>query len=303
MTHISAALKATGRSLKLAPIRLAVGLGAHLAPARTSEFIADRFFTTEKLPAGRPPFAGESPVASAMQTPDGEVMTYRWGNVDRDPTVVLVHGWNGWAQQLEQFVAPLRSKGFAVIAFDHVAHGQSAGRQSSLPVMTRAVDHVLAHLPHAAGVIAHSLGAAATASALSSSRRRLQGAVLIAPPSDPRPYLAALSRILGAPQRLTGAIERAAERIAGVALLRLTADPWTVRRIRTPLMIVHDVNDLEVPISNGYAYTTGNHARMLATDGLGHRRILRDLHVVDEAVGFIAAHQKTLDRRRSLIAA
>ena len=57
-------------------------------------------------------------------------------------------------------------------------------------------------------------------------------------------------------------IEQAAGHIAGVELKRLVADPWTVRRIRTPLMIVHDVDDGEVPISNGYAYTMGSRARV-----------------------------------------
>ena len=303
MTTFSSVLKATGRSLKLTPVRLAVRLGAHLAPTRTSEFIADRFFTTDKPPAARTAFSVRSHQQDTLLTPDGAVTTYRWGDFDRDPTVVLVHGWNGWAQQMDRFVTPLQNEGFSVLAFDHVAHGQSGGQRSSLPVMTRTVDYVLAQVPHAAGVIAHSLGAAAVAAALASSRRKLHGAVLISPPNDPRPYLAALARMLGAPPKLMASIQNSVERIAGVELRRLIADRWTMRRIRTPLMIVHDVDDAEVPISNGYAYTTGNPARMLATDGLGHRRILRDLHVVDEAVGFIAQHRNSFDTRRSLIAA
>ena len=53
MTIIFHALEATGRSLKLAPTKLAVRLGARLAPRRTAEFIANRFFTTDKPPAAR----------------------------------------------------------------------------------------------------------------------------------------------------------------------------------------------------------------------------------------------------------
>ena len=97
--------------------------------------------------------------------------------------------------------------------------------------------------------------------------------------------------MLGAPGKLTLPIQQAAERIAGVEFKRLVADRWTVHRIRTPLLIVHDVGDQEVPISNGYAYTMASRTRVLATDGLGHKRILRDLHVVDEAADFIAQRQ------------
>jgi len=294
-------LKATERSLKLVAIRAGVRIGALAAPSRTAALIARRFFATEKPPLQRTHFTLSKPARTRLQAPDGEVITYHWGDFKREPTVVLAHGWNGWAQQMERFVAPLQERGLAVIAFDHVAHGASAGNRSSLPVMIRTLEHLFSEVPDLVGVIAHSLGAAATASVLASSRRELQGAVLIAPPSDPRPYLTMLARMMGAPKALTPQIEQAAGHIAGVELKRLVADPWTVRRIRTPLMIVHDVDDGEVPISNGYAYTRGSRARVLATDGLGHRRILRDLHVVDQAVGFVSRRQPL--REQSLIAA
>ena len=297
------ALKATSRSLKFTAIRLAVRVGAWAVPARTAEFVARRFFSTEKPPSPRTRFPIRAPVRDKLQTPEGEVFTYRWGDVDRKPTVVLVHGWNGWAQQMEHFVVPLQTRGFAVLAFDHVAHGASAGNRSSLPVMIRTVEHVLNTVPNAVGVIAHSLGAAAVASVLASSHRDLRAAVLIAPPSDPRPYLALLARTLGAPEKLKLPIQQAAERIAGVEFKRLVADRWTVHRIRTPLLIVHDVGDQEVPISNGYAYTMASRTRVLATDGLGHRRILRDLHVVDEATAFIAQREPMPIGQQTLIAA
>ena len=296
-------LKATDRSLRFALVRAAVRVGALIAPARTAELIARRFFTTEKPPSQRTHFTVTAPARGRLQTPDGEVMTYRWGDVQRDPTVVLVHGWNGWAQQMERFIAPLRARGFAVLAFDHVAHGASAGHRSSLPAMIRTVECMFGEVPNPVGVIAHSLGAAAVASVLASSRRELHAAVLIAPPSDPRPYLCQLARMLGATQELMAPIHRAAERITGVEFKRLVADAWTVRRIRTPLMIVHDVDDDEVPISNGYAYTMGSRTRVLATDGLGHRRILRDLHAVDEAAGYVARRQPLPNKQQSLIAA
>ena len=297
------ALKATGRSLNLTAIRLAVRAGAWAAPTRTAHFVARRFFITEKPPSPRTRFTISDPVRDKLRTPDGEVFIYRWGDVNRNPAVVLVHGWNGWAQQMEQFVAPLQERGLAVVAFDHVAHGASAGNRSSLPVMLRTVEHVLNTVPNAVGVIAHSLGAAAVASVLASSRRDLRAAVLIAPPSDPRPYLALLAHMLGAPEKLTLPIQRAAERIAGVEFKRLVADRWTVHRIRTPLFIVHDVGDKEVPISDGYAYTMASRTRVLATDGLGHRRILRDLHVVGEAADFIAQRQPMPSEQATRIAA
>jgi pimeloyl-ACP methyl ester carboxylesterase len=302
---LSVANKATDRSLKslsLAAIRTGVRVGAAVAPRRTAHAVASRFFRTQKPALARMRFEGTKPVVGTMPVPDGSITTYRWGEAGR-PTALLVHGWNGWAQQLERFVAPLQERGFAVLAFDHVAHGLSDGEQTTLPSMIRSVERVLLAESQVAAVVAHSLGAAAVASVLSSTRSELNGAVLIAPPSDPRPYLRGLARMLGAPRELMTQIQEAAERTAGVPMARLVVDPWITRRIRTPLMIVHDVTDEEVPISNGYAYTTGTRTRLLVTDGLGHRRILRDRHVVEASSNFVSGPRPMLQRVRLPLAA
>lgn len=290
---LSSALKATERSLKSASVRAAVRTGAVVAPGRTAQSIARRFFATSRPAPERLAFRGARPQAGVMAVPDGEVTIYRFGNVGDAPTVLLTHGWSGWAQQMEAFVAPLLDRGFAVLAFDHVAHGLSDGASTSLPAMIRSTERVLEETPNVVGAIAHSLGAGALASVLASTRRPLAGAVLIAPPSDPRPYLLGMARMLGAPERLLPAIQEHAERTAGVAFERLAMQPWIARRIRTPLLVAHDIGDQEVPIAHGYAYTMGTGARLLATDGLGHTRILRDRHVVDSAVRFVTQRVRT----------
>ncbi|MGE5160806.1 MAG: alpha/beta hydrolase [Betaproteobacteria bacterium] len=290
---LSRAIKATERSLQFASLRAVVRAGAVIAPARTARSVARRFFTTARPPLDRLAFRGVRPQVGVMAVPDGKVATYRWGDTIDVPTVLLAHGWSGWAQQMEAFVAPLLDRGFAVLAFDHVAHGLSDGGSTSLPAMIRSTERVLAETPNAVGAIAHSLGAGALASVLASTRRSLAGAVLIAPPADPRPYLLGMARTLGAPEHLLPAIQAHAEQEAGVAFERLAVQPWIARRIRTPLLVAHDIGDRDVPIAHGYAYTMGTGARLLATDGLGHHRILRDRHVVDSAVGFVTRGVRT----------
>ncbi|MBC8118732.1 MAG: hypothetical protein H7X75_04040, partial [Burkholderiaceae bacterium] len=51
------------------------------------------------------------------------------------------------------------------------------------------------------------------------------------------------------------------------------------------------------------AYTLASRTRVLATDGLGHRRILRDVHVVEEATDFIGMRQSLPSKQQMLIAA
>jgi pimeloyl-ACP methyl ester carboxylesterase len=281
-------LKATGRSLLFSAGRAGVRVASMVTPERTARHVARRFFTTERATSERRRFMAEPPRSETLHLEDGPVVAYHWGNTRYAPTVLLVHGWNGWAQQLERFVEPLRAAGYAVLAFDHVAHGESPGQQASLPVMIRSVQAMLNRLRHPAGAIAHSLGAAAVAGVLARNPAALPAAVLIAPPTDPRPYLRWVARGLGAPDTLLDAVQREAGVAAGVPLEELVADQEFARRIHTPLLIVHDIADNEVPIANGHIYANAPHARMLVTDGLGHRRLLRDLHVLDASVQFIA---------------
>lgn len=284
--------KATGRSLILAAGRAGVRLGALVAPERTARHVAGRFFKTLRPEPARRRFSVPAPRLEMRVLPDGDVATYHWGDTTRAPTVLLVHGWNGWAQQLESFVPPLRERGFAVLAFDHVAHGASAGERATLPMMIRSVRALLSGRQQPAAVIAHSLGAAAVAGVLAESSAPAPAAVLIAPPTDPRPFLHWVARMHGAPDELLHDVQREAEAIAGVPMSSLVADTTLVSRIAAPLLVAHDARDDEVPIRNGEVYARAAGARLLVTHGLGHRRILRDRHVVDAAVEFVAEQRE-----------
>ena len=58
--------------------------------------------------------------------------------------------------------------------------------------------------------------------------------------------------------------------------------------LKIPVMIVHDELDKEVPISNAYELKQAwPESTFLKTQGLGHRRILKDSQVVDEIIQFI----------------
>ena len=285
-------LKATGRSLLFSAGRAGVRVGSVVTPRRTARHVAQRFFKTDRATPERRRFSAEAPHVLTMNLADGPVVAYRWGDTVHAPTVMLVHGWNGWAQQLEHFVTPLRARGYAVLAFDHVAHGASPGDQATLPIMIRTVSALLDEVHHPVGVISHSLGAAAVAAVLAEYPETVPAAVLIAPPTDPRPFLRWVARGLGAPDTLLDDVQREAEAHAGVPMAELVADEAFARRLTTPLLVVHDTKDAEVPITNGHVYARAPYARLLVTDGLGHRRVLRDLHVVDASVRFIAEHRQ-----------
>jgi pimeloyl-ACP methyl ester carboxylesterase len=92
------------------------------------------------------------------------VVGWRWGE---GPLVYLVHGWGSRGGRLEAFVRPLLEAGFGVVTFDAPGHGASGRGMSSMPEFARAIHAVVEREGTAHAVIAHSLGAAATALAVS----------------------------------------------------------------------------------------------------------------------------------------
>jgi pimeloyl-ACP methyl ester carboxylesterase len=78
---------------------------------------------------------------------------------------------------------------------------------------------------------------------------------------------------------------------------RRVGRPWSdfdvaarATALRAPLLVVHDRGDAEVPWQHGLVIARAwKGAELLLTDGLGHRRILRDPDVVAAAVAFLAA--------------
>jgi len=100
---------------------------------------------------------------SLVKTPRGRLATWRWGD---GPPVFLVHGWGGHAGRLARFAPVLRDAGFSVISFDAPAHGLSDGLHCSLPEFVDAILALADRVGAPAGIVAHSLGAAAATVAL-----------------------------------------------------------------------------------------------------------------------------------------
>ena len=209
---------------------------------------------------------------------------WSWGD---GPLVILMHGWEGRGSQMAVFAAPLAKAGFCVVTFDAPAHGASTGRKSSLPHFTWALRAVAASqgTPHA--IIAHSMGCASATLALRDGLDA-QRLVFVAPPLDPSTYTRQFGEIFRLPEStIAGLRNRVEERFVR---------PWSdyspaesAPHMRAPLLIIHDRNDVEVPYAGGARLAElWPNARLITTDGLGHRRILRDESVIREAINFIA---------------
>ncbi|MES2509185.1 MAG: alpha/beta fold hydrolase [Pseudomonadota bacterium] len=222
---------------------------------------------------------------------NASVTLYAPTNSPPDRVVLLLHGWGGHAGQMLALAESLHSRGLLPVMVEMPAHGRSDGATSNLPQFARVLEYVAARLTQQGytlhAVVAHSL--AANASAYAASRGLASGRlVLIAPPASPLEYTRLFARVFGLRESTRAAMQRRIEAREGVLMPQF--EPHAVgARIRQPTLVVHDRQDSINLFADGVAYSQAiDGARLVATEGLGHRRILKDEHVLQEIAAFMA---------------
>jgi len=202
------------------------------------------------------------------------------------PTVLLVHGWAGSAAQMLHLADALAAAGFDPVLLDLPAHGRSGGWRSTLPQFARAVFAATARLGPLHAVVAHSLGALA---ALHAAARGLpvQQLVLLAAPAPPAQFLDWFVGSFGLPAAVSTRMRRQIELREAVDLAEFEPG-WLGPRVAQSCLLLHDEADRVAPLAAGARLAESlSDARLHATRGLGHRRILEDTGVAEQVVAHL----------------
>lgn len=224
---------------------------------------------------------------TAFQVPhDGAALAcWTWGD---GPVVLLVHGWGSRGGRFRHFVPPLVAAGYRAVVFDGPGHGRTGGRSASLPQFAAALTAVSEAAGPARAIIGHSLGGAATLFAMNRSITAVP-AVIISAPSNSVVFWRRFIQHLAIPPVVHERLQQDLEQRFGITWDDLNLIP-VAERLGTPLLVIHDEQDEDVPMSEGRALAAAApHGRFHQTSGLGHRAIMRDHGVVDAAVRFIVA--------------
>lgn len=283
--------KSTSVRAKILSLRAGFGAAEFVAPSMGGKFATRLWLTVPPSPRVRPLPAGGEPFTVTVQ--DAAVRGVSFGS---GPVVYLVHGWGGLGAQLGSFVEPLRANGFRVVMFDAPAHGASdsgpagQGRTHGLE-FAAALGAVATRFGPAHTVIAHSMGVVPTLLAQTRGELSVQQHVLLAPMRDLDTHFDRLADQLGIGPRVRASMTVQAERLVGypvagvdVRLLARSVEP-------VPLLVIHDRGDRETSHDDSVQLVQdwAGSARLISTDGLGHRRLLIDAEVIDETVRFIGA--------------
>jgi pimeloyl-ACP methyl ester carboxylesterase len=256
-----------------------------------SDVLAGLWFTVFK--SGQKPWMTEfwSSADECVEiTIDGATIpVYCWG---RGPLVVAMHGWSGSGTQFRNFIAPLVEAGFRVACFDAPAHGANPGRRTHLVNFSDSLLAIRNRLGEIDCVIAHSLGAMATVYALQLGLPAGR-VVLVAPHLDVQEMFETFRDLLGMRPALAN---RFHDKIgARMKSILNDNDVWQVFTPRKMLartdfrgLLVYDAKDPEVTQAQFEEIAQHwKNCEVLATEGLGHNRILKDKPVIDAVVDYL----------------
>ena len=270
--------------------RRAFYLLCSVAPGLMSRLLMEQFLTPQRRGTSpREQAFRESAQVLSIPHNGSELAGYAWGE---GPTVLLVHGWEGRASNLRPFVAPLVQRGFRVVAFDLPGHGASPGTQTDLVDAGRAIRAAIAQVGPVQGVVAHSFGAAATMLLLGWQPEVWAGrVVLVGAPAELRGMVAQWVRARHLPERVIDKMQQVLAARVGEPM-EIFSLPTVAASMRLPGLVVHDRQDPVAPFAGAEEVARRwRGARLLATDGLGHRSPLRSPKVIQEVAAFLAREE------------
>jgi len=275
------------KKLELAALRASFALGGIVAPGATAQRAAQLFRTPVGRGRQRARTAADEGAWHGWVDVDGaRLALYVWGDPSVQPYVLLAHGWSSYALRFLSWVRALRAEGFAVVAIDQRGHGRSDGDSATLPDFVRGLAAVGRRFGPAAAVIGHSFGGAAAAIALRDGLIASH-CVLLAPAADLDAATSRFARLIGLAERLRMRMNRVLESWTSISVASVQAH-LDVGTIGTPALIVHDLEDNDVPWAEGERYARyWPGARLLTTQNLGHDRILDDSAVIAAALRFM----------------
>ncbi|GAB2793672.1 pimeloyl-ACP methyl ester carboxylesterase [Hymenobacter luteus] len=227
-----------------------------------------------------------------VATARGHVAAYEW-NPAGHRTVLLVHGWEHRASFWGYMARELAAAGFRVVALDAPAHGASAGTRVTLPAYARAVEAVADELGEVYGVVAHSLGGAATAGVPVRFNKEKGGVlprlVLLAVPGSTTAVARRFAQLLQLPAAVVARMNRYVReqhgRDAESFSLIHTGRTLPVGRA----LLLHDHDDESIPFAEAQEIAVNwPGLNFRPTTGLGHNRIMRDPAVIRQVTEFLA---------------
>lgn len=276
-------------------IRSGFAAAERVAPGPAAKFLCERWF---RLPAGpEKRLRGEAPAGASVFEIDCLGTTawgFDWSAAGPDaPLVYLVHGWGGSTGDFKFIAANLVAAGFRVVAFDAPSHGNSGPgpwgeRHANGLHLIEAMSVVLDKFGPPYAVVAHSMGCLSSVHGLvinGLDLTDLRLAMLAPFIGGVEGFRDTIGAIVPVGPRIMSRLAPLGEAKAGIRL-----DDFSLHAVEVdaPALVVHDKGDRPNPFRHGQGLAERwPNAELMATTGLGHRKILANPAVTGRVTQFL----------------
>ena len=215
-----------------------------------------------------------------------EILSYGYSK----KKILLVHGWSGRSTQLFAFADKLLENGFMVISFDGPAHGKSTGRTTMMPEFLKTIEKINTTFGPFEAAIGHSFGAISLYNA-ASNFLTIKALIAIGSGDKISDIISNFAKNLYLKEKSARKIQSGLEKKWMIHMDDF-ASSTVAKNIKIPVLVIHDKNDGDVPVSCAYRIRQNlEKGSLLITNGLGHTKILRNKEVVNKSVEFIIQNE------------
>jgi pimeloyl-ACP methyl ester carboxylesterase len=260
---------------------------SYFSPKLTTLFAAKLFTTPikHKLPKRELEMDSKS-TQKLIEIPaiNKKVVLYQYGKSDKK--ILLVHGWSGRGTQLFKIADELVKSGYSILSFDAPGHGKSPGKTTIMPEFVETILEISKQYGPFEAAVGHSLGGMSLLNAVKKGFRINQLAI-IGSSDIVQDILDDFASKLGLKSNINNQLRLHFEKKYDAEMDSFSGFQ-SAKEITIPVLVIHDKNDPEVPVTAGiHIHKYLKNGTLFLTEGLGHRKILGNSEVIGKVVGFI----------------
>ena len=260
---------------------------SYINPSLAARVAEPLFFRPVKFPIPE----REREFRSTSESGKGELLSGRihwFKKGSSGPKILFMHGWSGRGSQFTKMMDAFVEAGFEVYTFDAPGHGDEWLPRIDMLSFIGGIHWMENKFGPFDGAIGHSIGGMALWNAIREG--------------------AAIKRLveIGSPSSLSGvlkdfaAVLNARPAVAEILMGKLSADYQVAEDLFDPVriaglypdidgLLIHDAQDDEVPLAHALEMERAwKNGQLVTTEGLGHRKLLRDPGVIQLCLDFFA---------------
>ncbi len=230
----------------------------------------------------------DSASKSRLKFKSSEIQLYQW-KTGEQPTVLLVHGWEGQAGNFSSIISRLLSENFSVITFDGPSHGLSSKNSGTSLFEFAEVVGIIIKEYNIKKIVSHSFGGVATMYSLSKNPSlQIDKYILLTTPNKFLDRIDTVIEEVGISNKVKHTLISRLEKELKMDLSKISvANLSRTVNVKNGL-IIHDRFDKVLSIKESEAVNDSwTNCTLDAVEGTGHFKILKADFVHDKIITFL----------------